>query len=120
VFGVSWLKGSTQLVFFPDPVDLTTYGFRDSTYTAVLLNYNNSSLITEALTLEPSIKFYRQTDNAGLKTTRWTPGLRLTYRLAKQISAESELTSEYSKSASPTRNESSNRVYYYFGARYDF
>ncbi len=120
VIGLTWLKGSTQLVFFPDPADLGTYSFRDSTYTAVLLNYNNSSLITEALTLEPSIRFYRQTDNAGLKTTRWTPGLRLTYRWAKQISAESELTSEYSKSTSPTRNESSNRVYYYLGARYDF
>jgi tetratricopeptide (TPR) repeat protein len=120
VIGLTWLKGSTQLVFFPNPADLSSYGFRDSTYTAVLLNYNNSSLITEALTLEPSIKLYRQTDNAGLKTTRWSPGLRLTYRLAKQISAESELTSEYSKSASPTRNESSNRVYYYLGARYDF
>jgi len=120
VIGLTWLKGSTQLVFFPNPADLSTYAFRDSTYTAVLLNYNNSSLITEALTLEPSIKLYRQTDNAGLKTTRWSPGLRLTYRLAKQISAESELTSEYSKSASPTRNESSNRVYYYLGARYDF
>ncbi len=120
VIGVTWLKGSTQLVFFPNPADLSSYSFRDSTYTAVLLNYNNSSLITEALTLEPSIKLYRQTDNAGLKTTRWTPGLRLTYRVAKQITAESELTSEYSKSASPTRNESSNRVYYYLGARYDF
>lgn len=120
VIGLTWLKGSTQLVYFPDPADLSTYSFRDSTYTAVLLNYNNSSLITEALTLEPSIRFYRQTDNAGLKTTRWTPGLRLTYRWAKQISAESELTSEYSKSSSPTRNESSNRVYYYLGARYDF
>ena len=120
VIGLTWLKGSTQLVFFPNPADVSTYAFRDSTYTAVLLNYNNSSLITEALTLEPSIKLYRQTDNAGLKTTRWSPGLRLTYRLAKQVSAESELTSEYSKSASPTRNESSNRVYYYLGARYDF
>lgn len=120
VVGLTWLKGSTQLVFFPIPGDTLTYDFRDSTYTAVLLNYNNSSLITEALTLEPSIKLYRQTDNAGLKTTRWTPGLRLTYRLGKQVSAESELTSEYSKSTSPTRNESSNRVYYYLGARYDF
>lgn len=120
VIGLTWLKGSTQLVFFPNAPDVSTYAFRDSTYTAVLLNYNNSSLITEALTLEPSIKLYRQTDNAGLKTTRWSPGLRLTYRLAKQVSAESELTSEYSKSTSPTRNESSNRVYYYLGARYDF
>lgn len=120
VFGMSWLKGSTQLLFFPEPVDPANYSFRDSTYTAVLLNYNNSSQISEALTLEPSLKFYRQTDNAGLKMTRWSPGLRLTYRLAKQISAESDLTSEYSKSTSPTRNESSNRVYYYFGARYDF
>lgn len=120
VFGLSWLRGATQLVDVPDPVNPANSSFRDSTYTAVLLNYNNSSLIREALTLEPSIKFYRQTDNAGLKTTRWTPGLRLSYRLAKQLTTESELTSEYSKSTSPARNESSNRVYYYLGARYDF
>lgn len=120
VFGLSWLRGATQLVDVPDPVNPANSSFRNSTYTAVLLNYNNSSLVRDALTLEPSIKFYRQTDNAGLKTTRWTPGLRLSYRLAKQLATESELTSEYSKSTSPARNESSNRVYYYLGARYDF
>ncbi|MBX3619244.1 MAG: hypothetical protein KF891_04535 [Rhizobacter sp.] len=120
VIGLTWLKGATQLVDAPDPANPGGFTYRDSTYTAVLLNYNNSSLIREAWTLEPSIKFYLQTDNAGLKTTRWTPGLRLSYRLAKQVTAESELTSEYSKTTSPARNESSNRVYYYLGARYDF
>lgn len=120
VVGLSWLRGATQLVDVPDPVNPANSTFRDSTYTAVLLNYNNSSLIREALTVEPSIKFYRQTDNAGFKSTRWTPGLRLSHRLGKQLTTESELTSEYSKSSSPARHESSNRVYYYLGARYDF
>lgn len=120
VLGLSWLKGSTQLVAVADPVDPANSTYRDSTYTAVLLNYNHSSLIRDALTLEPSIKFYRQSDNAGLRTTRWTPGLRLSWRLGQQFTAESELTSEFSKTSSPARNESSNRVYYYLGARYDF
>jgi hypothetical protein len=120
VIGLTWLRGDTQLVDVPDPVNPANSTFRDSTYTAVLVTYNNSSLIREALTLEPSIKFYRQSDNAGLKTTRWTPGLRLSYRLGKQLTTESELTSEFGKTTSPARNESSNRVYYYLGARYDF
>lgn len=120
VLGLSWLKGSTQTVAVADPVDPANSTFRDSTYTAVLLNYHHSSLIQEALTLEPSIRFYRQTDNAGLTTTRWTPGLRLSLRLARELSAESELTSETSKTRSPARQESSTRVYYYLGARYDF
>ena len=85
-----------------------------------LLSYNNSSLIWQAWQLEPSIKFYRQISNDNVRSTRWAPGLRLTFRVRQEISLESEISMESSKTTSPTRNESSTRTYYYLGGRYDF
>lgn len=56
----------------------------------------------------------------GVKSTRWSPGLRSTWRWMKQASVEAELNVESSKTTSPTRNESATRSFYYLGARYDF
>lgn len=110
VLGASWLRGSNYSLTAPT-IDR---------YTGQLLTYNNSSQVSEGLLLEPSLKYYRQSDSAGVRVTRWTPGLRVTYRVLQQVSVESELSAEYSKSSGPTRNESSNRYYYYLGGRYDF
>lgn len=90
------------------------------TYRGTLLSYNNLSNIAEQWQLEPSLKYYRQTDNLGTTNTRWTPGIRVTYRVLKQVSLESELSYEISKRTSPTVSESSNRMSYYLGVRYDF
>jgi hypothetical protein len=51
---------------------------------------------------------------------RWTPGVRMTYRLMKRVSLETELSYEIADSIGPTRNESSQRMFYYIGARFDF
>ncbi len=90
------------------------------TFKGQLLSYNNSSLVAEAWQLEPSFKFYTQSDNTGTKSTRWTPGLRVTYRLGQQAAVESEVSVEQSKVTGPTRNESATRVFYFLGGRYDF
>ena len=76
--------------------------------------------MTELLLLEPSLRFYRQSDSAGIKQTRWSPGLRATYRVLKQLSLESELSGEYGKASGPTRDETASRLFYYLGGRYDF
>ncbi len=95
-------------------------------YKGVLLSYNNSTQWAEVWQFEPSLKLYAQNDDTGARVTRWTPGVRVTYRLGKQVAVESELSSEFSKSTTPAtattlqRNESSNRVFYYLGGRYDF
>jgi tetratricopeptide (TPR) repeat protein len=85
-----------------------------------LLSYHNSSLVLPSLQLEPSFKYYRQTTSEQVVSTRWSPGLRLTWRPQPSVSLESELSLESSKTTSPLRNESSTRTYYYLGGRYDF
>lgn len=95
-------------------------------YKGVLLSYNNSTQWAEVWQFEPSLKLYTQNDDTGARVTRWTPGVRVSYRLGKQVAVESELSSEFSKSTTPAtattlqRNESSHRVFYYLGGRYDF
>jgi hypothetical protein len=90
------------------------------TYNGTLLSYNNLTGITEDLQLEPSLRYYTQTDNAGNKTNRWTPGMRGTYRWMKRISIESELSYEIADTQGPLRTETSNRLFYYLGGRFDF
>jgi hypothetical protein len=90
------------------------------TYRGTLLSYNNLSALGENWQVEPSVNFYRQTDSTGLKISRWTPGLRLTYRAMQRVSLESDFTYQRSKQSSPTMTETSNLAFYYFGVRYDF
>ena len=110
VISASWQRG-------------TSYGLGGTNtlrYSGKLISYNNSSQVNEELLLEPSLRLYLQTDSAGTKLTRWSPGLRVTYRVLKQVSIESELSGEYGKSSGPARNESASRLFYYLGGRYDF
>jgi tetratricopeptide (TPR) repeat protein len=85
----------------------------------VVLGYNNLSNLGNGWQLEPSLKFDRQTDDTGLRRTRWTPGMRVSYRLLDKIALESELTYERSNSNAPQRVESGSQVFYYLGVRYD-
>lgn len=90
------------------------------TFQGQLLSYNNSSVLVPGLQLEPSFKYYRQSTSDQVVSTRWSPGLRLTWRPQPSVALESELSLESSKTTSPLRNESSTRTYYYLGGRYDF
>lgn len=110
VFGASWQRGTSY----------TLAGDTAFRYNGALLSYNNSSQVTEMMLLEPSLKYYLQTDSVGSRTSRWSPGLRVTYRALKQLSIESELSGEYSKSSGPNGTETSSRLFYYLGGRYDF
>lgn len=110
VIGVSWQRGTGYALD----------GTIASRYSGKLISYNNSSQVNEALLLEPSLRLFMLNDTTGLKLTRWSPGMRVTYRVLKQVVIESELSGEYSKSKSPTLNENANRLFYYLGGRYDF
>jgi hypothetical protein len=90
------------------------------TYKGTMLSYNNLTGIDENWQVEPSLRLYLQEDSLGNKMKRWTPGVRMTYRLMKRVSLETELTYEISDGTGPTRNESSQRMFYYLGARFDF
>ncbi|MFC5520172.1 tetratricopeptide repeat protein [Polaromonas jejuensis] len=93
---------------------------RGPTFRGNLLSYNNLSSLDDKWQLEPSLRYYRQTDNTATTITRWTPGLRVTYRVLQKVSLESELSYERSKSSSRTRQESSSNAFYSIGVRYDF
>jgi hypothetical protein len=93
---------------------------RGPSYRGTLFSYNNLSSLGENWQVEPSVNFYTQSDATGLKNTRWTPGLRLTYRAMQRVSLESEFSYQRSKLTSPTRSETSNLAFYYLGVRYDF
>ena len=85
------------------------------------LAYNNlTGLLANALSLEPSLRFYVENTNTGLHTTRWTPGVRASYRLNPSASLESEAILEFSKTSGPTSDESATNAFYYIGYRYDF
>lgn len=90
------------------------------TYHGTLLSYNNLSSLGEKWQLEPSIRYYTQNDTNGTSAKRLTPGVRVSYKLLTQLTMESELTYERSETNSTGRTESSNRVNYYLGGRYDF
>jgi len=90
------------------------------TYKGTLLSYNNLTGINQDWQVEPSLRLYVQDDSLGNKMKRWTPGIRMTYRVIKRISLETELSYEMADTTGPTRNESSQRMFYYLGARFDF
>jgi hypothetical protein len=90
------------------------------TFRGQLLSYNNSSQLTPELTMEPSLKLYRQTETTGTHTERVSPSLRATYRRWQRFTVESEMGWERSQVNGPTRNEASRRLYYYVGSRLDF
>jgi hypothetical protein len=93
---------------------------RAPTYNGILLSYNNLSTPAERWTLEPVIRFYRQTSTDGTVITRWTPGLRVTWRGGPKWAIESDFTLESSRTRGPTQEENARRYYYYVGLRYDF
>ena len=96
------------------------------TYHGTLLSYNNLSGLTEKWQMEPSLKYYTQSDSAGASSDVWTAGVRLVYRVRQQVSLETELTYERSNatgaptSAGPGSTTSSNRMNYFIGSRYEF
>ena len=95
------------------------------TYHGTLLSYNNLSSLNEKWQLEPSLKYYTQSDTAGSSSDTWTAGMRVVYRIRQQVSLESELTYERSEAkaastAGPGNTTSSARMNYYLGGRYDF
>jgi tetratricopeptide (TPR) repeat protein len=100
---------------------------KGATYKGKLFAYNNLSLLAERLQLEPSIKYYRQDNGDGSQITRWTPGLRLSWRMTRSFSVEGDVEYENSKTRQPfdattgqTPVEKANRVFYFVGYRYDF
>ncbi len=96
-----------------------------------LFTYNNSSMVAEIWQVEPSIQYYRDRNDTGSRSQRWTPGLRVTYKGWQRWAVESNLTYEIGRASRQTPDpnqpgsmvtteESTHRVNYSVGARYEF
>jgi hypothetical protein len=72
------------------------------------------------LTLEPSLKYYHQTDNLGTRLTRFTPGVRLIYQLRERFSLEGEYDFERTRMSGATLDNLEYRHFFYIGWRWDF
>lgn len=95
------------------------------TFSARLWSHDNLSSLDLGWQFEPSLRDYSQNDANGIRNVRVTPGLRFTYRPIQEVSLESELSYEQSKTDTPTTVPGagivrSNRIFYDLGVRYDF
>jgi hypothetical protein len=85
------------------------------------ISYNNLTGLRDGdVTIEPSIRFYGQRSNDGLKLYRVTPGLRASYRASQQASIIGESIVEYSTTDSASGSDKTRSVFFYVGYRYDF
>ena len=71
------------------------------------------------ITLEPSLRFYTQHDNQGVKLNRISPGLRASYRLSDRASILGESIVEHSRTNGPANHDTTNSIFFYFGYRYE-
>ncbi|MBL8305068.1 MAG: hypothetical protein JNM33_00120 [Rubrivivax sp.] len=73
----------------------------------------------DELTIEPSLRLYRQTDQQDVSITRIGPGLRLSWRASRRASLLGELLYETSKTRGPSSRDDSNSTFFYVGYRYE-
>ncbi len=82
--------------------------------------FNNlTGLWGNKASLEPSIRFYTQTDNASTKVFRLSPGVRLSYKISDRASVLGESIVERSKTDGPSNHDASTSIFFYVGYRYD-
>lgn len=89
-------------------------------YTGWLASYNHLSVLAERWQVEPALRVYQQDGPSGITTTRWSPGLRLTWRGGPRWLLEAEVNAELSDSRSANQDERASRLYYALGYRLDF
>jgi tetratricopeptide (TPR) repeat protein len=85
------------------------------------LAYNNlTGFMGNKFSLEPSIRYYTQTDNTQTKISRISPGVRVSYKLTDRANLMAETIYETSQTDGPTNHETSEAYFFYLGYRYDF
>ncbi|MDH4094463.1 MAG: hypothetical protein OEV81_06705 [Betaproteobacteria bacterium] len=105
------------------------YSRRDTTVTSLTvldapmqtgyqLAVNNLSQ-AGAWTIEPSIRYYTQTDNFDVELERWLPVLRLTYQVHERVALETELSWERTVTTGPASRDVATRGFFYLGYRWN-
>ena len=91
------------------------------TISGTQLAYNNlTGFKDNRFSLEPSIRYYTQTDNTQTRISRISPGLRVSYKLSERANLMAEGIYETSQTDGPTNHETGESYFFYLGYRYDF
>jgi hypothetical protein len=91
------------------------------TMNGMQLGYSNlTGFMDNRMSLEPSIRYYTQTDTTQTKISRLSPGLRLSYKLSNHANLMAEGIYESSQTDGVTNHETSESMFFYVGYRYDF
>jgi hypothetical protein len=80
---------------------------------------NLTGLLSNDLTLEPSLRVYMQRGPDSLKLTRVSPGLRLSYRASRRVNLLGEGILEHSTTEAPGTRGTTNAGSFYIGYRYE-
>jgi hypothetical protein len=89
-------------------------------FNGIQLGYSNlTGLLGNELTLEPSIRYYYQQDQQGIKLRRLSAGLRGSWRLSLRASMLAEGLAEHATTRSPTSDGSTRASSFYIGYRYE-
>jgi len=89
------------------------------TYDSWLLTYNNVTHIAENWSVEPSIRYYSQDDVTGVKLSRLSPGLRLTWRPSPWSALEFDGLYEHTSTKASSVSDTSRRSFFSLGYRLD-
>jgi tetratricopeptide (TPR) repeat protein len=89
-------------------------------FNGVQLAYNNTTYLGDKWLLEPSLKYYRQQTDPNIDLARWTPGIRLSYRVKETLSLDGEYIYEHTTTDSPGTQDISQTHYFSLGYRWDY
>lgn len=76
-------------------------------------------VLRDAWRLETLLRYYRQQDSRGTRLTRFTPTVKLSYRLHERFAFEAEAGWERSDSRGPSQADLTDRRFYSLGVRWD-
>lgn len=89
-------------------------------FDGIQVAYNNTTYLGDKWSLEPSLKYYSQHTDPSTDLKRWTPGIRISYRIKEMLSLESEYIYEHATITSPGAEDVSQTHYLSLGYRWDF
>lgn len=120
VYTVSAQVTGTNLLGRRDLTVLNVSSIDSPTFVGHSATLNHLFVLAEKWTLEPSIRYYRQTDTAQVRLRRVSPTLRVYYRPRETISLEGELAWESTLTESETVTDETTRRFFSLGYRWDF
>lgn len=89
-------------------------------FNGVQVAYNNTTYLGNKWVLEPSIKLYWQHTEPSTDLARWTPGIRLSYRIKESLSFDGEYIFEHADTTGPGTEDISKTHFFSVGYRWDF